>query len=185
MNAIIIFACSAAVLLGLSVLVFAAFSLRGKARAGGALLAKAGRNGGGSGGKSGHGGDSDFRSAAASNKKAEKKPDSLVSVTIKTHHDKKGGHPHIIVDNVEDKHVSVGLSTNPKKGKNGTNYAMEKSPFDDGKKSYMRRQGTVAPKNDYAGLRKGTLTPKDYAQAKVYGDRAKQKYLAEKKDKKK
>lgn len=114
-----------------------------------------------------------------------KRNNGYVPVAIKTHHDKKGGHPHIIVDNVEDKHVSVGLSTKQKKGKNGTNYTMEKSPFNDGKQSYMRRQGTVAPKNEYSGQRKGTLTPKDYAQAKIYGDRAKQKYLNGKKDKKK
>lgn len=114
-----------------------------------------------------------------------KKNNGYVPVTIKTHHDKKGGHPHIVVDNVEDKHVSVGLSTKPTKGKGSKNYRMEKSPFDDGKQSYMRRQGTVAPKSEYMGQRKGTLTPKDYAQAKIYGDRAKQKYLDGKKDKKK
>lgn len=101
-----------------------------------------------------------------------------VEVTIKTHNDKNGGHPHVIVDNIKNKHVSVGLSTQAKKGKNGgTNYAMEKSPFDDGKKSFMRRQGFVSNKNEYSGARKGTLTPKDYSQAKVYGERAKEKYL--------
>lgn len=114
-----------------------------------------------------------------------KRNNGYVPVMIKTHHDKKGGHPHIIVDNVEDKHVSVGLSTKPTKGKGSKNYRMEKSPFDDGKQSYMRRQGTIATKSEYAGQRKGTLTPKDYAQAKIYGDRAKQKYLNGKKDKKK
>ena len=108
-----------------------------------------------------------------------------VPVTIKTHKDKKGGHPHIIVDNVEDKHVSVGLSTKPTKGKGSKNYRLEKSPLNDGKTSYMRRQGIVAPKGEYQNQRKGTLTPKDYAQAKIYGDRAKQKYLNEKKDEKK
>ena len=49
----------------------------------------------------------------------------------------------------------------------------------------MRRQGTVAPKKDYSGKRDGTMTPKDFAQAVIYGERAKQKYLNEKKDKKK
>ena len=114
-----------------------------------------------------------------------KRNNGYVPVTIKTHKDKKGGHPHIIVDNVEDKHVSVGLSTKPTKGKGSKNYRLEKSPLNDGKTSYMRRQGTVAPKGEYQNQRKGTLTPKDYAQAKIYGDRAKQKYLNEKKDKKK
>lgn len=108
-----------------------------------------------------------------------------ISVTIKTHHDKKGGHPHIIIEDIDDKHVSVGLSTKSKKGKNATNYAMEKSPFNDGKKSYMRRQGIVAPKREYSGQRRGVLTSKDYAQAKTYGERAKQKYLHKRNNKKK
>lgn len=47
----------------------------------------------------------------------------------------------------------------------------------------MRRQGTVAPVNEYSGSRKGVMTPKDYTQAKVYGDRAKQNYI-DKKNKK-
>ena len=51
---------------------------------------------------------------------------NLIQVIIKTHNDTKGGHPHIIVDNVDNKHVSVGLSTKPKKGKNSPNYKLEK-----------------------------------------------------------
>ena len=119
-------------------------------------------------------------------RKAEKEKSGLVPVMIKKHNDRNGGHPHIIMDNIENKHVSVGLSTKAKKGKRGgTNYALEKSPLDDGKTSYMRRQGTVAPKGEYQNKRKGTMTPKDYEQAKVYAERARQKYLDEKKDKKK
>lgn len=108
----------------------------------------------------------------------------LVPVNIKTHKDKKGGHPHIIVDNVENKHVSVGLSTKPTKGKGSKNYRLEKSPLNDGKNSYMRRQGTVAPKGEYEHPRRGSMVQKDYDKAKEFGARAKQKYL-EKKDKKK
>ena len=33
-----------------------------------------------------------------------------ISVTIKTHHDKKGGHPHIIIEDIDDKHVSASPS---------------------------------------------------------------------------
>lgn len=110
--------------------------------------------------------------------KSKTTTENNVEVTIKTHNDKNGGHPHVILGNVDKKHVSVGLSTKPRKGKNGKkNYAMEKSPFNDGKKSFMRRQGTVADKNEYFGARKGTLTPKDYNQAKIYGERAKAKYV--------
>lgn len=109
---------------------------------------------------------------------------SDIPVTIKNHKDKKGGHPHVIVDNIDDKHVSVGLTTKAKKGKNATNYALEKSPLNDGKKAFMRRQGTVAPKKDYEKPRKGTMTEKDYERVKLYGDRAKQKYIADKNKKK-
>ena len=122
---------------------------------------------------------SSYNSGAKSNS-------GYVFVTIKKHSDKNGGNPHIIVEDIEDKHVSVGLSTQKRKGKKGgMNYAMEKSPLDDGKNSYMRRQGTVAPKKEYSEKRMGSMTPKDYNQAKIYAERAKQKYLAEKKNKKK
>ena len=113
------------------------------------------------------------------------KKDKDIPVRIKKHKDKNGGHPHVIMEDIEDKHVSVGLSTKPKKGKNSTNYALEKSPLCDGKTSYMRRQGTVAPKYEYTNQRKGIMTQKDYKQATIYAERAKQKYLAEKKNKKK
>lgn len=110
---------------------------------------------------------------------------ATVSISIKDHRDNKGGHPHVIMGNIDNSHVSVGLSTKKKKGlKGGTNYTMEKSPLGDGKESYMRRQGTVDNIKNYDNPRTGNMTQKDYDQAKVYGDRAKQKYL-DKKNKKK
>lgn len=124
-----------------------------------------------------------FNKRKTSNK-STKKAKTGIPVTIKTHKDKNGGHPHVIVDNVDDKHVSVGLSTSKTKGKGSKNYRMEKSPLNDGKESYMRRQGTVAPKSEYYGTRKGSMTPKDFNQAQKYGSKAKEKYL-EKKAKKK
>lgn len=103
-------------------------------------------------------------------------------VVIKTHNDKNGGHPHVIMGNIDDKHVSVGLTTKSKKGKRGSpNYKMERSPFPDSKNSYMRRQGTVAPKKEYSGERQGVFSEKDYEQAKIYGKRAEEKYLNKKK----
>lgn len=48
-------------------------------------------------------------------------------------------------------------------------------------KSYMRRQGVVDKKDNYFKPTKGTMTKEDYSQAKIYGDRAKQKYLDNKK----
>lgn len=100
-----------------------------------------------------------------------------IPVKIKKHKDKKGGHYHVIVDDIDKNHVSVGLTSKAKKGKNSPNYKLEKSPLDDGKTSYMRRQGTVAPYKEYEKPRNGTMTAKDYMQAKVYGERAKERYL--------
>ena len=112
----------------------------------------------------------------------------LVSVNIKNHKDKKGGHPHVIMEDIEDKHVSVGLTHDKYKGKgenSGKNYALEHNPLGGKDKSYLRRQGTVDSKESYYSPRKGKMSPKDYARAKEYGGRAKQKYLDRKKGKKK
>lgn len=120
------------------------------------------------------------------NKRKEKdQHKGLIPVHIKTHKDQKGGHPHVILEDIDNKHVSVGFSTKPTKGKGSKNYRLEKSPLDDGKQSYMRRQGTVDSKTRYKGNRTGSMTSKDYEQAKTYGERAKQKYLKQKENKKK
>ena len=111
--------------------------------------------------------------------------DKNIPVQIKTHTDKKGGHPHVILEDIEDKHVSVGLTSSPKKGKNNPNYKLKKSPLDDGKISYMHRQGTVAPKKEYKRPRKGSMATDDYKQAKKYGEAAKRKYIEKKGHKKK
>lgn len=109
------------------------------------------------------------------------KTDDDVDVLIKRHNDRNQGHYHVILEDIDDKHVSVGLTTDSKKGKNSTNYKMEKSPFKDSATSYMRRQGTVANIKEYSGLYKGVFTKKDYERAKTYGNRAKQKYIENKK----
>ena len=112
------------------------------------------------------------------------KRNDLVSVRIKKHGDKNGGHHHIIVEDFEDKHVSVGLTTRKTKGKNSThtNYKCEFDPLGKGTESYIRRQGTVAPVKEYEPHeRKGKMSPKDYARAKEYGDKAKRKYLSKRK----
>lgn len=110
--------------------------------------------------------------------------DSGVPVQIKDHMDKKGGHPHAIMDNIDNCHVSVGLTTKVKKGHNSTNKRMGKSPLNDGKQSYMRRQACVYAVNEYANPRGGSMTQTDYDYAKCIAEKAKQKYI-EKKDKKK
>ena len=109
----------------------------------------------------------------------------LVPVRIKTHKDKRGGHPHIIVDDVDDKHVSIDITHDKFKGKNHKNYALEHNPLGGKEQSYMRRQGTVDDKKMYHGERRGEMTKHDYGKAREYGGKAKQKYLDSKKDKKK
>lgn len=106
-----------------------------------------------------------------------------VPVKLKRHRDVQGNHNHVILEDFEDKHVSVGLTTQPKKGKNSNspNYILEVSPLGDGKQSYMRRQGTVDFQKNYFDEQSGYMTFKDYEQAKVYGERAKQKYIEKQK----
>lgn len=105
---------------------------------------------------------------------------NLVPVKVKRFRDKKGGHPHVIVDKVDNKNVSLGLTHSAKKGKNSTNYKLEKDPLRGNEQSYMRRQGTVAHVNNYDNPQRGTMTPKDYKVAKKYGNRAKEKYINKK-----
>ena len=106
-----------------------------------------------------------------------KQKQPLITVEIKDHKDVNGGHPHVIVDSIDDRHVSVGLTTKKKKGKNSPNYALEISPLGDGKQSYARRQAIVAPRKEYEKPRKGKMTPKDHERITEYGQRAKQKYI--------
>ena len=119
------------------------------------------------------------RKSPATGNKYPKRND-LVPVRIKKHGDKNGGHHHVILEDFEDKHVSVGLTTRKTKGKNSThtNYECEFDPLGKGNRSYMRRQGMVAPIKEYDKQEhKGKMSPKDYAKAKEYGNKAKQKYL--------
>lgn len=171
----------------LSMVIFFLASRR-KARAvsnGRAKPAQAERvNDGGSGVKRGRGGKDKITGASSLDPIVSDRPQKKIAVKIKNHTDKKGGHPHIILGDVDENHVSVGLTTKPKKGKNSTNYKMEVSPLGDGRQSYMRRQGTVAPKGEYKQPRSGSITEKDFAKAKEYGEKAKQKYLNEKTQKK-
>ena len=108
-------------------------------------------------------------------------PVNFVSVILKRHKDSNGGHQHVILENIGDKHVSVGLTSRVKKGRNSTNYKCETDVLGNGKKSFLRRQGIVDPINNYDSPRSATMTEKDYARAKIYGERAKQKYFNKRK----
>lgn len=105
---------------------------------------------------------------------------NLVPVKVKRFRDKKGGHPHVIVDKIDNKNVSVGITHDKSKGKGSTNYGLKRNPLGGKGKSYLRRQGTVADKSNYYGSQKGIMTPKDYTVAKKYGKRAKEKYINKK-----
>lgn len=104
-----------------------------------------------------------------------------IIVNTKRHRDSQGNHPHIIIEDIGDKHVSVGLSTQSKKGKSkkaGNNYSLDINPLEhDTRHSYMRRQGTVDGKRNYMQPELGVMSEKDYEQAKHYADKAKAKYL--------
>ena len=115
-------------------------------------------------------------------KRPNKKDIGDRTVLFKFKRDKKGGHNHAIIDDIDDYHVSVGITTERKKGKNSTNYPLEKSPFNDGAKSYMRRSAEVVKQKRYLSPKYGVMTEKDYNKAKVYANKAKKKYL-EKKEK--
>lgn len=107
--------------------------------------------------------------------------EQLVDVKIRRKQDTKAAHPHVITESFDDKNVSVGLTTQPKKGKGHNNYELANDPLGGNKKSYMRKQGTVAPKKDYGSLSYGKMTEKDYNKAKDIGKRAKEKHLNKKK----
>ncbi len=95
--------------------------------------------------------------------------------------DKNGGHHHIIVDNIDDKHVSIGITQKEYKGKNHKNKPLKYDPLDSGKKSYAKRQGTVKPKKNYYFPMVGKVDKDDYIVLKRYGDKAKLKYENSKK----
>ena len=104
------------------------------------------------------------------------KPIATIPVLIKNHRDLNGGHPHVIVDNIEDKHVSVGLTTKKFKGKNHPNITLEVDPLSMGE-GYMRRQGTVDDVSNYTRERQGLMTENDHNKALSIGAKAKEKYL--------
>lgn len=104
----------------------------------------------------------------------------VYQIKLKHFKDNKGGHPHVIVDNVGRKKVSVGITHDKLKGKGATNYGLSLNPLGKKEKAYLKRQGTVADKSNYYRPQQGVMTAKDYAVAKKYGKRAKEKYINKK-----
>ena len=77
---------------------------------------------------------------------------SFVTVLLKRHRDSQGNHNHVILEDIDDRHVSVGITTSPKKGKNSPNYKCQNDIIGNGKLSYLRRQGIVDLKTNYSNL---------------------------------
>ena len=107
----------------------------------------------------------------------------LVSVLLKRHRDSQGNHHHVILEDIDDCHVSVGTTTSPKKGNNSPNYKCGTDILGNGAISYLRRQGIVDFKTSYSDPKHGIMTEEDYIRAQIYGQRAKEKYLSKKKKK--
>ena len=108
-------------------------------------------------------------------------PEPLVTVEIRRHRDSKGGHPHVMVDKVQGKEVSVGLTHSKKSGKNMPNRKLQVNPLGGNETVYMQRRGTVAPSKEYGKPKQGKMTDKDYKMAKATGEKAKQKQIDKKK----
>lgn len=70
---------------------------------------------------------------SATNAKPVSKQNGLVTVEIKIHSDAKGGHPHVMLGQVQDKNVSVGITHSAKKGKKHSNIPLQHNPLGEDK----------------------------------------------------
>ena len=113
--------------------------------------------------------------------KSANKKESTISVKIKNHNDSKGGHPHIILDDIGNKHVSIGITHTKKNKKKPNNHELKINPLGETRKSYMQRSATVKPKREYFRTRNGLMNPEDFNKAKLIGDKKKKNYLENKK----
>ncbi len=110
------------------------------------------------------------------NSRNNKANNSFFAVLIKDHKDSQGGHPHVIVDNYQNKHVSVGITKASHKGKGHPNKRLQTDPLQSGKISYMHKQGTVDLQSKYVRPRNGYMHPDDFIEANNIGKRALEKH---------
>ncbi len=114
--------------------------------------------------------------------KYKKDKSDIVHIKIKKHKDKKNGHYHGILEDIDDKHLSIGFTRDRFKGKNHPNYALKYDPMQTGQKVYMKRQATIDKVENYRPkIYSGVIHSKDYEKAKEYGQRAKENYYKKKK----
>lgn len=120
------------------------------------------------------------KKATAATKATTSKPTAtsgLITVDLKFHPDSNGGHHHIIVEDLGDNHVSVGLTTNPKYDTKHKNVPLEHSPLSNQKQSYASRKGTVDKKNNYNSPKQGQITKTDKTKVTQIADKAKAKAI--------
>lgn len=104
-----------------------------------------------------------------------------VKVKIKRLSDKNDGHKHIIGDSIDDKYVSIGLTTQTTPGKSKhKNKALQARVLNLNKTSYLRREGRVEKKSKYTNNYIGYVTPDDKIEIDARISKAKQKYLDKK-----
>ena len=110
--------------------------------------------------------------------------DGTVTIDIRQHHDGKGGHPHVMTGQVDNKLVSVGLTHDPKKSKNSANRKLTVNPLGKQEPSYMQRKATIDKPSSYGKeVRKGQLSNSDAKYAKKITKKAIEKYNAKKEKK--
>ncbi len=98
-----------------------------------------------------------------------------VSVKIQYKIDRNAGHPHIIIYFDGDMRISVGMTHSPV-GKPDDYYQLTINPLRGTKPTYIHARAEVGHKNDFYGkMRTGVMTSKDYAVAKHYADKKRQK----------
>ncbi len=111
----------------------------------------------------------------------KKSKNTLIPVKIKNHMDSKGGHPHIILGNIDKSHVSIGITHTEKNKNKPKNHKLKSNPLGGKEDSYMKRSATIRPKREYFGSRKGQMDSDDYNKAKSIGDKKMKKYSENKK----
>ena len=105
-----------------------------------------------------------------------------IKVKMKWHKDKQGGHHHIIGDSIDDKYVSVGLTSKSRPGKSKhKNTQLEARILDKETTSYLRREAQVIRKDLYTGNYVGYVTCNDKKQIDNQIEKAKEKYKNNKK----
>lgn len=118
----------------------------------------------------------------STNNKAIEKQGLLVDIQevfIKYYRDTNDSHPNVIGGSVDNKYISVGLTTEKFKGKSnntGTNKQIDINPLDDNVKGYLRRSCTIDDKNKFTGNYIGILSNDDANWVKGMSNKAKEKY---------